>query len=110
MSKMVSRITVRFLKWKNRHWSKIRHRGGSGGLGEREWMTVSGRNSVIPNNARNEEGRVMRRHILVKGGGGVWTWIAWTNIVSFSLQLPKGDNTKDGRINDIMYRLSKRND
>lgn len=54
--------------------------------GKKEWMKVSGRNSVVPNNARNEEGRVMRRHMPVKGGGGgVWAWIAWTNIGSFSL-------------------------
>lgn len=79
--------------------------------GKKEWVKVSGRNSVVPNNARNEEGRVMRRYMLVKGGGGgVWAWIAWTNIGSFSLQPTKGGNTKDGRINDTMYRLSKRKD
>lgn len=40
-------------------------------------MKMNGSNSVVPNNARNEESRVMRRHMLDKeGGGGVLACIA----------------------------------
>lgn len=68
--------------------SKIRHRGGSECL-KKAWIKASGRNIVILSNARNEEGKVIKRCMLIKGREGFWAWLAQTNLGSFSLQLQK---------------------